>query len=124
MTSTRAIGYYQDIFYLITDNNELIGLNVRTGNEILRKKLTKTIGNGGIFFDGSYRNLKSLCRTFHITPTDLSNPDFALCSVDPLTGDLKPGVDSERIKTLEMGDKVENELEALSVSSHTQLDFL
>jgi hypothetical protein len=105
LTLTRAIDYYQGIFYLIASSpsaqtNELVGLNISTGNEILRKKLTKTIGTGGIFFDGASRNLKSLCRAFQITPTDLSNPDFALCSVDPSTGDLKPGVDSERIKTL------------------------
>ena len=104
MVSTRAIDYYQGIFYLIADNNELIGLNISTGNEILRKKLTKTIGNGGIFFDGASRNIKSLCRAFQITPMDLSNPDFVLCSFDPSTGDLKPGVDSERIKALQMGD--------------------
>jgi hypothetical protein len=35
---------------------------------------------------------------------DLSNPDFALCSVDSSTGVLKAAVDSERIKALQMSD--------------------
>jgi hypothetical protein len=35
MVSTRALDYYQSIFYLIADNNDLIGLNTSTGNEIL-----------------------------------------------------------------------------------------
>jgi hypothetical protein len=108
--STRAIDYYQGIFYLIASSpsaqtSELVGLNISTGNEILRKTLTKSIGNGGIFFDGASRNLKSLCRPFQTTPTDWSNTDFALCSVDSSTGDLKPaGVDAERIKSLQMGE--------------------
>jgi hypothetical protein len=104
MVATRAIDYYLGIFYLIADDWELVGLNISTGNEIVRKTLTLTIGNGGIFFDGASRNLKALCRPFQITPMDLSNPDFALCSVDSSTGVLKAAVDSERIKALQMSD--------------------
>jgi hypothetical protein len=104
MGATRAIDYYLGIFYLIADDLELVGLNISTGNEIVRKTLTKTIGNGGIFFDGASRNLKALCRPFQITPMDLSNPDFALCSLDSSTGVLKAAVDSERIRALQMSD--------------------
>jgi len=37
MVATRAIDYYLGIFYLIADDWELVGLNISTGNEIVRK---------------------------------------------------------------------------------------
>ena len=99
MSSTRAIDYIAGRFYLVADNQQLVGLSLETGEEVTRKTLSRSIGNGGIFFDGATQKLRALCRPFD------DSSDFALCIIDPRTGEVSAtSDDAERISAIAMAD--------------------
>ncbi|CAE7811144.1 unnamed protein product [Symbiodinium microadriaticum] len=92
LSGTRAIDYIAGRFYLVADNQQLVGLSLETGEEVTRNTLSRSIGNGGIFFDGATQKLRALCRAFD------DSFDFALCIVDPSTGEVSAtSDDAERI---------------------------
>ncbi|CAE7646364.1 unnamed protein product [Symbiodinium necroappetens] len=92
LSGTRAIDYIAGRFYLVADNQQLVGLSLETGEEVTRNTLSRFIGNGGIFFDGATQKLRALCRAFD------DSFDFALCIVDPSTGEVSAtSDDAERI---------------------------
>ena len=99
MSSTRAIDYIAGRFYLVAENQQLLGLSLETGEELTRNTLSRSIGNGGIFFDGATQKLRALCRAFD------DSFDFALCTVDPNTGEVSAtSDDAERIPAIAMAD--------------------
>lgn len=97
MSGTRTIDYQEKIFYLVTEDNVLLGLDLEDGSEKIRKPLSTTMANSGFFYDGATKSLLTMCRP------DKGSFSFAVCRLTPADGKLV-AVGDERIASLLMGE--------------------
>ena len=89
MSDTSAIDYKKKLFYCISmgsGNGDLLGIDLATGEEKIRKTLSNSIGNGGLFFDSATDTLKAFCRPYELIDKTNRKTDFSVCSIDPTTG--------------------------------------
>ena len=91
MSATSAIDYKKKLFYCIASsmgsgNGDLLGIDLATGEEKIRKTLSNSIGNGGLFFDSATDTLKAFCRPYELIDKTNRKTDFSVCSIDPTTG--------------------------------------
>ena len=109
MSATSAIDYKKKLFYCIASsmgsgNGDLLGIDLATGEEKIRKTLSNSIGNGGLFFDSATDTLKAFCRPYELIDKTNRKTDFSVCSIDPTTGIASVVADdADRIPGMIMG---------------------